>query len=236
MTKEELAKVFIAAGEATKSVTNAKNKKSVFKNVKVFQKLDGNLKVDGQWGINTRTAAAWYLQDENIVPPPAFPSGKLSWQPPIVDDSTPATPKQREEVVLSRTSVTHGKKPSLSKVKKASKSPFVSPLVSQPEMTTVLAAEQPAYGQGIPQVNSGIDVEQQIISYLNTNVNPKIDAITQLLAKNQLQKVATGEHKKIVKDDSFKNKLLSDIAIIKDKLVNAKAATLDRKVIAALLM
>lgn len=234
MTKDELAKVFIAAGEASKSVTNAKNKKSVFKNVKTFQSLDGNLKVDGQWGLNTRTAAAWYLQDESLVPLPAFPPGKLTWQPPIVDDSAPATPKQREAVAKAKVTK-KSSSPVTSKIKKASKTPFVSPTVSDTVMSSVLAAEQPAYGQGIPGV-SGIDVERQIISYLTTNVNPKIDAISKLLAQNQLQKVATGEHKKIVKDDGYKQKLLADIAFIKNKLSNAKAATLDRKVIAALLM
>ncbi len=235
MTKDDLAKVFIAAGEASKAVSKAKNKKSAIKEFINFQKLDGNLKVDGKWGLNSRTAAAWYLQDESLVPPPAFPPGKLTWEPPIVDESKPATHEQRKTLVLNKTKPKTTKKVIASRVTKSRKTPFVSPTVSQPDMVRALTSEQPTYGQGLPGV-SGVDVEQQIISYLNTNVNPKIDSITKMLAQSQLQKVATGEHKMIVKNDDYKKKLLADVAFIKDKLSNAKAATLDRKVIAALLM
>jgi len=158
MTKTELANVFVAAGQANKAVAAAKNKKASIKAVGAFQALDGHLKVDGLWGFNTKTAAAWYLQDKNVTKS-AFPVSKLTWVPPTVEDSQPATPEQkqavaaRNEMIVSHAAVpppphvkkiAHNKKvpvaakPSVSKAKKVKSKPaIVTPSAVTPKKVKI---------------------------------------------------------------------------------------------------
>lgn len=219
MKKEYLAKVFIAAGQAVDSVSKAKNKKSVFKNVAAFQKMDGTLKVDGQWGINTSTAAAWYLQHD--VPPSAFSGGKLTWQPPDLSENA--------------TDPVIAKKVAAVKIKKSQTSPFAVTKASSPAVQSVLATDAPAFGQSSIVSGSNNDVEATIAKYLTSTVNPKIDEIQTILKNQQLSKLATGEHKSIVKRDNYQKQVISLLKAIKAK-VDSQRTALDRRTLATIVI
>jgi len=219
MTKAQIVKIYIAAGQAVQAVQKAKNKKSVFKSVAAFQKLDGMLKSDGQWGNNTSTAAAWYLQHD--VPPSAFPNGNITWQPPDVSENASDPSIAKKLAAIKGRNAT---------------SPFTSTKgVSASKVRNIVTKDAPAYGQPSVLSQNNTDVESNIANYLSSTVNPKIDNIQKILSTQQLSTQATQEHRKIVRSDDFQKQVLDLLLAIKAKIDSQKIA-LDRRTLATIVI